>query len=388
MLGSCTAKRRLRLVGVVIAVSCVTLGIVRAIQSLKIDGDSAFVNIFSCSFGAPVPMESGSCLDFDRATDGRWEFRNTSLRRPTVLSFPGFLWGGSSNPNSRLVPEWVPTSCNLYSNDNSLCGLRRCMKNKHIVVLGDSQSRYYTQALLSYFADPVCRMLKRGGSESACGESWSYFGLTNGTDRQNGDSLCSVVEARVWDRGMVQIENIGMSKVVDSRLAGITAGGAHLKTSQEVAAWHLGNDFKGPPGSRKPDVILVNTGLHDLATMPVNIYEKHLARYLALLVGTGSQVVWLQTTAVARAKQPRIWWNLTTDVRGQAYNRAARRVVRALADKGNRISIIETFNISSAPGRILHSDGVHMHSFNDVFYTTIIRRVLLGVLQSRGCKFL
>lgn len=293
------------------------------------------------------------CDTFENATTGDW--------KKTL-----------SNGNVTQM-QWVPSTCTLPERGDSMCALRKLCHKKlsKIVVLGDSQGVHYTSSLRRFFVHPFCVGTKKGHTRG-CGESRLYFGM----DHDSGCMGCRGCESlSIWCSGTT-IEYLGIEHVFDDRLAG-SAGSLQLNSSQQVAGWYLSQ-----PNNR-PDLILVNSGLHDMETLnldPQNpkYYKTSVRSYLTALLATRAKVVWIETTAVAVDLQPEKWHNHTTTSKSQQLNVMAREIASELG-----VTVIGALRVSSSD--LLHSDGVHLHNFNSVYYDTIIQQIVLGQLLARNC---
>lgn len=126
--------------------------------------------------------------------------------------------------------------------------------------------------------------------------------------------------------------------------------------------------------SRRPDIVHLNCGLHDLKTefgdstqnVPLDAYQANLRQIVAQVVAEGStQLIWAATTPVNEAwhHQNKPFDRFEGDV--LAYNRAADEIAAAY-----HVPINDLYQVIMDAGRdrYLTPDGVH---FNQAGYTLL-----------------
>lgn len=117
----------------------------------------------------------------------------------------------------------------------------------------------------------------------------------------------------------------------------------------------------------KPDILLINCGLHDvklengLIQVPLDEYKENLQSIVALIQGHGPEMVWVRTTAVddvihndlqhGEAKQG-AFQRFEKDV--TAYNAVADEVM-----KQEGVPVIDLYTFTCALGKNVYCDHVH-----------------------------
>ena len=107
-------------------------------------------------------------------------------------------------------------------------------------------------------------------------------------------------------------------------------------------------------------------------------YQSSVRAYLQALVATGARVVWQETTMPVKALQPEKYKNVTTVAKALEMNALAGKVAAELG-----VAVIST--ISENPDNTMNSDGVHLMKYDQLYYKTVMRRILLGQLLANGC---
>ena len=156
---------------------------------------------------------------------------------------------------------------------------------------------------------------------------------------------------------------IGYQDVVRSALDGIAAvgrpdenGGNTRNVLAHLEDWAI---------SRRPDVVHVNCGLHDLRVMrgdadnfvPLAEYGANVERIITgIRERTGAAVIWATTTAIneVRHRSAKDWTRSEADV--VRYNRAAAEVCERL---GAPVDDLYAVVMEAGRDSILGPDGVH-----------------------------
>jgi len=119
-------------------------------------------------------------------------------------------------------------------------------------------------------------------------------------------------------------------------------------------------------GRFRPDVLLINCGLHDIKTdfatgakqVPLEAYRRNLRRIVSLLAEAGLRAVWVRTTPVddATHNSRAGFGRYAADQR--AYNAAADEVMSAA---GVPLADLDGFTASLGGPAELYCDHVHFH---------------------------
>ena len=282
--------------------------------------------------------------------------------------------------------DWRPSSCTLPPLDDH-CTLR-LPTGFHIVVIGDSNARWHFEALLSMYrfhlVFKTCRKTKSSGRQN-CDESRGFYGV----DIDSKCIGCSGCESMVWKcAGNVTLELLGVTHIYDRRLVGDPAGDSSVhppaefvspnsdfNSTQDIVGWYL--------SQRRPNLIIVNSGLHDSGTRglfdPTSevYYGLSMRRYVRSLQASGAAIVWLQTGPVVKDKQPERYHNSSTLDNSLRMNEIARNVAKEM-----RIAVLECFHIAATHDFVLYGDPVHPTLLNHLYYKTIMRRILMGVFHA------
>jgi lysophospholipase L1-like esterase len=158
-------------------------------------------------------------------------------------------------------------------------------------------------------------------------------------------------------------------------------GGPSSRVLSNLESWAL---------SRRPDVVHVNCGLHDLKKppnpsggpdrgepfTPLFHYAENVKKILAALKGLpGIRVIWASTTPVheERHRSNPEFWRYQEDV--IKYNRAAEEAARSLG-----LAIHDLYGLVMEAGRdrLLRHDGVH---FTPEGYQFLAARVAAKVME-------
>jgi len=140
-------------------------------------------------------------------------------------------------------------------------------------------------------------------------------------------------------------------------------------------------------GTWRPDLLLLNCGLHDLKTdketgakqVPLAAYEANLEAAAACLTRMGVRTAWVRTTPVHDEwhAERKPFFRYLEDVR--AYNTVADRVMKAA---GNELLDLFTFTLSLDHPQELSPDGVHFTESTQRLQAAFIAGYLSAALGS------
>ena len=150
---------------------------------------------------------------------------------------------------------------------------------------------------------------------------------------------------------------------------------AKSRTSQQaLLVEHFGGTV------RIPDLVVFNTGLHDVGRYSLANYERNMREYADLLLALrrrapATRLVFVSTTAVSEKLVPQAFATLTRNANIQAYNAAAQRVM------GDRnITFVDGYSLGADSLLIRGRDPVHkLAPFFDAAW-----RLILGIVLECG----
>jgi hypothetical protein len=307
--------------------------------------------------------------------------------------------------------------------------IAKCLSNKFIAVLGDSQGRHYYSTLKSIFNTKwKCKDTIRPAPD--INPHFPLLEYDTSQNRRRKQLLCNGCAARRYEcsirrsKSHSTLQNNKRLKLeympmLCSKDYVITRGTKSFCTTPmrgtddpdrkfcAQVGWHKSWGEDVPIFSKKeyaespyykkflnmstqeflfnfyfrmekhiPDVIIMNAGLHDTARISCAEYEsnlKELIHEITSFIGKfGTKVYWLLTTAVQQKLQPKRFWNVTSNGVASCYNNAAIQLMET-----TEIIVVDTWKMSLNSKFIdLHSDGVHLEKYHDVFYKTAMTFIL------------
>jgi hypothetical protein len=127
-------------------------------------------------------------------------------------------------------------------------------------------------------------------------------------------------------------------------------------------------------GDNTPDIIIMNCGLHDAGSVSSpSIYASNLKQYVQAAQSTGAELFWQTTTAIKQDKQPEEWRHITSNSKVLVMNKIATTLMHA-----HGIPVLDANSVSNFPNLALHSDAMHLHNRDGLYYHTI-RDIFVGV---------
>ena len=336
--------------------------------------------------------------------------------------------------------QWTPAQdpgCDAANKDASGQVDTKWLQGERLAILGDSQAVHYRRALLRHLEG--CRNVRTavrcresstcelrsllpsahqnsmhilrhpgGGGAPSCSlrttdmalldalafvhHHGRYFSVAGTTESCMACGGCESIRAQC---ALASVESIGIEHPLDTRITS-----AAFNSTQEVI-------IRGYLAPHPPTLLAFNAGLHCAAGDPdnplrqlvrnpgetdaswverraaaskrsmeetdtVGWYRTSLERYVALLRQhlPETTLVWLRTTAPGDNK-PHPFIGVTNKKTLGNLNRVADAVMES-----NGIAVLDTWAMSSYPGLALHTDPVHLHGRNDLFYNTVMRALL------------
>ena len=137
------------------------------------------------------------------------------------------------------------------------------------------------------------------------------------------------------------------------------------------------NIFLAHLAGKSPDLIVLNSGLHDAGRIPLPAYAENLhslGRMIRPFTHKGSVVVWLGTNDVRSDLIPAQYCNLALRETILTLNEVAGKVTRVYG-----MIYLDAFPLSNASFG-LHSDGAHLHHQGDMYYRLLAMRTLLPAI--------
>ena len=224
-----------------------------------------------------------------------------------------------------FLPErclrYSPTAASFLSlSPNDLT--HRCLSGRHVVLVGDSAMFHSGLAIRRALGS--CALLHRG---LRCNASQNYFNFpyVHQTWAKQGPQLikscqdcigCHPIE---YNCSGAVVEFIGMEYSWDDEVI----SPKYNSTQENIFLAHL--------AGKSPDLIVLNSGLHDAGRIPLPAYAENLhslGRMIRPFTHKGSVVVWLGTNDVHSDLIPAQYCNLALRETILALNKVAGKVTR------------------------------------------------------------
>ncbi|GAX81040.1 hypothetical protein CEUSTIGMA_g8475.t1 [Chlamydomonas eustigma] len=129
-----------------------------------------------------------------------------------------------------------------------------------------------------------------------------------------------------------------------------------------------------PNQSYTYDLIVVNTGFHDLQVCDEVEYGRSVQHYFNQIStyakAHGSTVMFVSLTRVMENKVPQEWKNATSNKRVQMFNAKARTACQAL-----NLHFIDMYSLSRMVPDSLFSDAIHIGNVLNIYYTWASRLI-------------
>ena len=132
--------------------------------------------------------------------------------------------------------------------------------------------------------------------------------------------------------------------------------------------------------SEKPDIVVLNAGLHDIAfrsdgPVPLDEYEKNLTEIVRRIkAGTGARVIWATTTPVIDEVHFFVHGFVRREKDVVRYNEASLRVMKAL-----RVQVVDLHAvvIAADPAK-LYEDGLHPDPRGSALLADAVAKAVTG----------
>ena len=300
----------------------------------------------------------------------------------------GGRWCREFQGTDWLAPMWQPFSCSLYTEHDQIPWKELVQQPLRLVMLGDSMmSRTIPEVVRQLEAvlqeQGVCKLISTG---ARCGEASSILGLELPSSNRTitaghilpgpneGPTLygaenpgcrdCSGCDAVFYKCAELRIDFIAVEWARDVELQT-----SRFNTTQEVVTKE--HFVKDPP-----DLIIFNTGAHDLHLVPQREwvpYKTNLKWYAELLLSRNCHLFFVTSTHIQDALVPSPYNLHTTNQNIQHANCIAMTIMAELW-----IPYLDAYQMSSGDYPIsVHTDGIH---FDTVYYQQLSRVILQQLL--------